>query len=157
MRNVPNYSGRSGGNGSTSGTLRGAGATTQPLGGQPPFDSPTTARAATKQSKSTASAGGRGPTIYVTDSSQLGSLLNNATPGTRWQGTALAAWDAAATSLCKASREPRRPSFIALSMQKQDQARWHLAHSRTRIFNSKLDSIRQKRLADRDFRWNWSY
>src|SRR4029077_3463155 len=64
----------------TNGTFAGAGATTQPLGGQPPFDSPTTARAATKQSRSIASAG-RGPTIYVTDSSQLGSLLNNATLG----------------------------------------------------------------------------
>ena len=77
--NVPNYSGRSGGNNSTSGRFAGAGATTQPLGGQPPFDSPTTARAATKQSRSIASAGGRGPTIYVADSSQLGALLNKAT------------------------------------------------------------------------------
>jgi hypothetical protein len=79
--NVPNYSGRSGGNNSTSGTFAGAGATTQPLGGQPPFDSPTTARAVTKQSRSIASAGGRGPTIHVTDSSQLGALLNNSTLG----------------------------------------------------------------------------
>ena len=79
--NVPNYSGRSGGNNSTSGTFAGAGATTQPLGGQPPFDSPTTAGAVTKHSRSIASAGGRGPTIHVTDSSQLGSLLNNATLG----------------------------------------------------------------------------
>jgi hypothetical protein len=79
--NVPNYSGRSGGNNSTSGTFAGAGATTQPLGGQPPFDSATTARAVTKQSRSTASAGGRGPTIHVTDSSQLGALLNNSTLG----------------------------------------------------------------------------
>jgi filamentous hemagglutinin len=79
--NVPNYSGRSGGNNSTSGTFAGAGATTQPLGGQPPFDSATTAHAVTKQSRSIASAGGRGPTIHVTESSQLGSLLNNATLG----------------------------------------------------------------------------
>ena len=79
--NVPNYSGRSGGNNSTSGTFAGAGATTQPLGGQPPFDSPTTAGAVTKHSRSIASAGGRGPTIHVTDSSQLGSLLNNVTLG----------------------------------------------------------------------------
>jgi len=79
--NVPNYSGRSGGNNNTSGRFAGAGATTQPLGGQPPFDSPTTARAATKQSRSIASAEGRGPTIYVTDSSQLEALLNNATLG----------------------------------------------------------------------------
>ena len=76
--NVPNYSARSGGNNKTSGTFVGA-VTTQPLGGQPPFDSPTTVRAATKQSRSIASAAGRGPTIYVTDSSQLGALLNNAT------------------------------------------------------------------------------
>jgi hypothetical protein len=77
--NVPNYSGRNGGNNSTSGTFAGAGATTQPLGGQPPFVSATAARAATKQA--TASAGGRGPAIHVTDSSQLGALLNNATLG----------------------------------------------------------------------------
>src|SRR5438477_8100531 len=79
--NVPNYSGRSGGNNSTSGTFAGAGATTQPLGGQPPCDSPTTAGAVTKHSRSIASAGGRGRTIHVTDNSQLGSLLNNATLG----------------------------------------------------------------------------
>ncbi len=77
---VPNYSASSGGNNKTSGTFVGA-VTTQPLGGQPPFDSPTRARAATKQSRSIASAEGRGPTIYVTDSSQLGALLNNATLG----------------------------------------------------------------------------
>ena len=40
--NVPNYSG-SGGNGSTQRHFAGAGATTQPLGGHRPFDSPTTA------------------------------------------------------------------------------------------------------------------
>ncbi len=77
---VPNYSASSGGNNKTGGTFVGA-VTTQPLGGQPPFDSPTRARAATKQSRSIASAEGRGPTIYVTDSSQLGALLNNATLG----------------------------------------------------------------------------
>jgi len=76
--NVPNYSG-SGGNNKTSGMFVGA-VTTQSLGGRPPFDSPTTARAAPKQSRSIALAGGRGPIIYVTDSSQLGALLNNATP-----------------------------------------------------------------------------
>jgi hypothetical protein len=75
----PNYTG-SGGNGKTTGMFVGA-VTTHPLGGQPPFDSPTTARAATKQSRSIASRGGRGPTIYVTDSSQLGALLNNAALG----------------------------------------------------------------------------
>ena len=75
----PNYTG-SGGNGKTSGMFVGT-VNTQPLGGQPSFDSPTAAHAATKQSRSIASAGGRGPTIHVTDSSQLGSLLNNATLG----------------------------------------------------------------------------
>jgi len=76
---MPNYTG-SGGNGKTSGRFVGT-VTTQPLGGQPPFDSPTTARAVTKQSRSIASTGGRGPTIHVTDSSQLASLLNNAAVG----------------------------------------------------------------------------
>jgi hypothetical protein len=65
----------------TSGTFAGAGATRQPLGGQPPFDSQTIARAVTKQSRSIAPAGGRGPTFHVTDSSQLGALLNNSTLG----------------------------------------------------------------------------
>jgi hypothetical protein len=78
--NSPNYSARSGGNNKTSGTFVGA-VTTQPLGGQPPFDSPTAAHAATKQSRSIASAGGRGPTIHVADSSQLGALLTNAILG----------------------------------------------------------------------------
>jgi hypothetical protein len=77
--NIPNYTG-SGGNGSTRGVFGGAGATTQPLGGQPPFDSQTTARAATKQGKSVVSGGGRGPAIRVSDSSQLASLLDNAAP-----------------------------------------------------------------------------
>src|SRR6266513_2279259 len=48
---VPNYSASTGGNNKTGGTFVGA-VTTQPLGGQPPFDSPTRARAATKQSRS---------------------------------------------------------------------------------------------------------
>jgi len=74
-----NYTG-SGGNGSTRGTFGGLGATTQPLGGQPPFDSPTTARAGTKQGKSVVSGGGRVPAIRVSDSSQLASLLDNAAP-----------------------------------------------------------------------------
>ena len=77
--NIPNYTG-SGGNGSTRGVFGGAGATTQPLVGQPPFDSQTTARAATKQGKSVVSGGGRGPAIRVSDSSQLASLLDNAAP-----------------------------------------------------------------------------
>jgi hypothetical protein len=77
---VPNYTG-SGGNASTTGIFAGAGATTQPLGGQPAFDSPTTAHAATRQSRSIASAGGRAPSIRVTDTSQLASLLDNATLG----------------------------------------------------------------------------
>ena len=76
----PSYTG-SGGNGHHSGTFGGAHATTQPLGGQPLFDSPTTVRTATKQGKSVVSGGGRGPAIRVTDSSQLSSLLDNATPG----------------------------------------------------------------------------
>ena len=51
--------------------------------------------------------------------------------------------DAAATSLSKAARERRRPSFIALRMQKQDQGCWRLASSRTTIFHSKLDGFRE--------------
>jgi hypothetical protein len=78
--NVPNYSGRSGGNNSTTGTFAGNGATTQPLGGQPPFDS-TSARRAAKQAQSPQSGGGIGHAIHITDSSQLGSLLENASPG----------------------------------------------------------------------------
>ena len=79
--NNANYSGF-GGTNRSNGTFGGNGANNpQPLGGQPPFDSPTAARAATKQVRSISSAGGRGPAIYVTDSSQLGSLLNNATLG----------------------------------------------------------------------------
>jgi hypothetical protein len=70
--NVPNYSG-SGGNNKTSGTFVGA-VTTQPLGGQPPFDSPST-RVATRSTRRSAAV------IHVTDSSQLSSLLDNATPG----------------------------------------------------------------------------
>jgi len=97
--NVPNYSGRSGGNNSTSGTFAVAGVTTQPLGGQPPFDSPTTARAVTKQSRSIASAGGRGLIIHVTDSLQLGALLNNATLGPDGQGCASRRMSAA-TPVC---------------------------------------------------------
>jgi hypothetical protein len=153
--NFPNYSARSGGNNKTSGTFVGA-VTTQPLGGQPPFDSPIAAHAATKQSRSIASAGGRGPTIHVTDSSQLGALLNNSNLGPDGK-VRVSPHGRAATSLCKAAREPWQLSFIALWMQKRDRACWHLAYSRTTIFNSKLDSIRQKRLADRDFRWAWSY
>jgi hypothetical protein len=79
--NVPNYSARSGGNGNTTGSFAGAGATRQPLGGQPPFDSPTSARAATRQSRSISSAEGRGPAIYIADSSRLASMLNNAALG----------------------------------------------------------------------------
>jgi hypothetical protein len=78
--NVPNYSARNGGNNSTTGTFAGAGATTQPLGGQPLFDSPS-ARLAAKQIQSVRTGGGGGRTIHVTDSSQLGALLENASPG----------------------------------------------------------------------------
>jgi len=52
----------------------GAGATKQPLGGQPPFDSPST-RVATRSTRTSAAV------IHVTDSSQLSSLLDNVTPG----------------------------------------------------------------------------
>ena len=78
--NVPNYSGRNGGNNTTSGTFAGAGATTQPLGGQPPFDGPG-ARVAEKQTQSARLGGEMRHTIHITDSSQLGSLLENASPG----------------------------------------------------------------------------
>jgi hypothetical protein len=79
--NVPNYSASSGGNNKTSGMFVGA-VTTQPLGsqGQPPFDSPS-ARLATKQTQSVRSGGGMRRAIHVTDSSQLGSLLENVSPG----------------------------------------------------------------------------
>jgi hypothetical protein len=71
--NVPNYTG-SGGNGKTRGVFAGAGATTQSLGGQPPFVSAAT-RTATSSTRKNASI------IRVADSSQLGALLNNATVG----------------------------------------------------------------------------
>ena len=69
-----------GGNNKTTGTFAGGAITTQPLGGQPPFDSPS-ARLAAKQTQSARSGGGIGHTIHITDSSQLGSLLENASPG----------------------------------------------------------------------------
>ena len=79
--NVANYSGRNGGNNSTTGTFAGAGANTpQPLDGRPPFDGPS-ARLAAKQTRSVRSGGGMGHTIHITDSSQLGSLLENASAG----------------------------------------------------------------------------
>jgi hypothetical protein len=78
--NIPNYTG-SGGNGSTRGVFGGAGATTQPLSQAPPFDNPPALRAVIKHRNSVTSSGGKGPAIEVTDSSQLGSLLNNATLG----------------------------------------------------------------------------
>jgi len=79
--NVPNYSGRNGGNNSTTGTFAGAGATTpQPLDVRPPFDGPS-ARLAAKQTSSARSGGGIGHTIHITDSSQLGSLLEKASAG----------------------------------------------------------------------------
>ena len=94
--------------------------------------------------------------IHVTDSSQLGALCSTTLLLARTARSACRRMGAAATSLCKAAREPWQLSFIALWMQKRDLACWHLAYSRTTIFNSKLDWIRRKRLADRDFRWNWS-
>jgi FecR protein len=78
--NIPNYTG-SGGNGSTRGVFGGAGATTQPLSQAPLFDNPPAVRAAMNHRNSVISSGGKGPAIEVTDSSQLGSLLNNATLG----------------------------------------------------------------------------
>jgi FecR protein len=78
--NVANYSGRNGGNNSTTGIFAGAGATTQPLGGQPPFAA-SNARVAAKQIQAAQGGGGRGPAIHVTDSSELAALLDNATPG----------------------------------------------------------------------------
>jgi FecR-like protein len=79
--NVANYSGRNGGNNSTTGTFAGAGATTpQPLDVRPPFDGPS-ARLAAKQTSSARSGGGIGHTIHITDSSQLGSLLEKASAG----------------------------------------------------------------------------
>jgi FecR protein len=102
--NVPNYTG-SGGNGSTRGTFGGAGATTQPLSGAPPF---ARASASTRNATALASTGVKGssshnglapgdsalsrvghpgssrvssskhPAFRVTDSSELGSLLDNA-------------------------------------------------------------------------------
>jgi hypothetical protein len=78
--NVPNYTG-SGGNGSTLGIFGGAGATTQPLAQAPPFDNAPAVRAAIRHRNSAISNGRRAPAIEVTDSSQLGTLLNNATLG----------------------------------------------------------------------------
>jgi len=77
---VPNYTG-SGGNGSTLGTFGGAGATTQPLSQAPPFDNPPAVRAAIKHRNPVVSNGGKALAIEMTDSSQLGALLNDATPG----------------------------------------------------------------------------
>jgi hypothetical protein len=80
--NVANYSSQngSGGNNSTTGKFAGAGVTTQPLGGQPQFDGPS-GRLAAKQTRSARLGGGIGHTIHITDSSQLGSLLENANAG----------------------------------------------------------------------------
>jgi hypothetical protein len=80
--NVPNYTG-SGGNGSTGGTFGGAHATTQPLGGEPPFVvAAATTRSANKAIVSSSSGAGRkGPTIHVSDTSELASLLDHAALG----------------------------------------------------------------------------
>ena len=77
---VPDYSG-SGGNGRTSGRFAGAGATTQPLGGQPTFKAATRAGRNMATRSGTSSIRTKMPTIHVSDSSQLGALLNNASPG----------------------------------------------------------------------------
>ena len=105
--NVPNYSGRDGGNNSTTGTFAGAGATTQPLGGRPPFDSPSARLAAKKQTRSARLGGGIGHTIHITDSSQLGSLLENASPGRDGKvrvATAIARNSSAANAPAQTSR-----------------------------------------------------
>jgi FecR protein len=78
--NLPEYSG-SGGNGSTSGRFAGAGATKQPLGGQPAFAAATRAGSKTATRTDTSSIRTKMPTIHVSDSSQLGALLNSASPG----------------------------------------------------------------------------
>ena len=78
--NNANYARSDGGNGSTSGTFAGGANNPQPLSIAPPFDSPS-ARVAAKQTRSARSGGGIGHTIHITDSSQLGSLLENASPG----------------------------------------------------------------------------
>ncbi len=77
--NNPQYTG-SGGNGSTSGTFGGAGATTQPLSQAPIFKT-TRTRSFNRATSSSSSATRRGaPVIHVSDSSELASLLDNATP-----------------------------------------------------------------------------
>jgi hypothetical protein len=78
--NNANYARSDGGNGSTSGTFVGGANNPQPLSNAPPFDGPS-ARLAAKRTQSARSGGGMGHTIYITDSSQLGSLLQNARPG----------------------------------------------------------------------------
>jgi hypothetical protein len=78
--NNANYARSDGGNGSTSGTFAGGANNPQPLSIAPSFDSPS-ARVAAKQTRSARSGGGIGHTIHITDSSQLGSLLENANPG----------------------------------------------------------------------------
>jgi FecR protein len=80
--NVPNYTG-SGGNGSTRGTFGGAHATTQPLSSTPPFVvAAATTRSTNKTTVSNSSVGGRkGPTIHVSDTSELASLLDHAALG----------------------------------------------------------------------------
>jgi hypothetical protein len=77
--NIPNYSVSSGGNGTTTGTFGGAGATTSSLSGATPFDVPAI-------SSSTATAGGNtvkaaSAAINVGNSAQLLSLLDTAVPG----------------------------------------------------------------------------
>jgi hypothetical protein len=72
--NNANYARSDGGKGSTSGTFAGGANNPQPLSSAPPFDSPST-RVATRSTRTSAAV------IHVTDSSQLSSLLDNATPG----------------------------------------------------------------------------
>ena len=88
--NIPNYSG-SGGNGTTSGTFAGNGATTQPLSQAPPFatkrsnSNAVTSIAAAAPPLKTGSAPrpvpAKRPTLRVVDTPQLQSLLDNAARG----------------------------------------------------------------------------
>jgi len=88
--NIPNYSG-SGGNGTTTGTFAGNGATTQPLSQAPPFatkrsnSNAVTSIAAVASPLKTGSAPApvpaKRPTLRVVDTPQLQSLLDNAARG----------------------------------------------------------------------------
>ena len=82
--NVPNYTG-SGGNGSTTGTFAGNGATTAPLDQAPPFDGPPRSKHSGSSTAPTGSNGGgahhRGVIVRVTDSNDLLDLANRVVSG----------------------------------------------------------------------------